>query len=92
MPGTHSPSQLCCSACAETASYYDDRLLRWPSIIWNGLVIVSTIPIGGHYYVDLIAGAAMFAVIVVILFRAPAAAASGSSRQDPIGALATRAE
>jgi membrane-associated phospholipid phosphatase len=25
--------------------------------VWNALVIVSTVPVGGHYLIDLIAGA-----------------------------------
>lgn len=32
-------------------------VLRWPVLALNLLVIVTTIPMGGHYYVDLIAGA-----------------------------------
>jgi membrane-associated phospholipid phosphatase len=36
--------------------------LAW---LWAGLIIVSTIPIGGHYVIDLIAGAALWIVIVL---------------------------
>jgi membrane-associated phospholipid phosphatase len=39
------------------AAWRDDRYLRWPMFVWNGLVIVSTVPVGGHYLIDLIAGA-----------------------------------
>jgi len=38
------------------AAWRDDRYLRWPMFIWNALVILSTLPIGGHYVVDVIAG------------------------------------
>lgn len=87
------PSIHTCLALAVAYAYYDDRLLRWPSIAWNGLVIVSTIPIGGHYYVDLIAGAAMFAVIVAILSRTPVrAAAPCASWREPNGELTPRVE
>ena len=30
--------------------------LRWPALAWSVLTIVSTIPMGGHYVVDLAAG------------------------------------
>jgi membrane-associated phospholipid phosphatase len=39
------------------AAWRDDRYLRWPMFGWNGLVIVSTVPVGGHYLIDLVAGA-----------------------------------
>jgi membrane-associated phospholipid phosphatase len=45
------------------AAWRDDRYLRWPMFIWNGLVIVSTVPVGGHYLVDLLAGALAWLVI-----------------------------
>lgn len=32
-------------------------VLRWPVLALNLLVIVTTIPMGGHYFVDLLAGA-----------------------------------
>jgi membrane-associated phospholipid phosphatase len=32
------------------------RMLRWPALTWNALMFFSSIPIGGHYAVDLIAG------------------------------------
>jgi membrane-associated phospholipid phosphatase len=40
------------------------RGMRWvfvPMLIWNSLTIVSTLPIGGHYGVDLIAGGLVWA-------------------------------
>jgi membrane-associated phospholipid phosphatase len=45
------------------AAWRDDRFLKWPMFLWNGLVIVSTVPVGGHYVVDLIAGAATWFLI-----------------------------
>lgn len=38
------------------AAWRDDRFLRWPMIVWNSLVVISTVPIGGHYLVDLAGG------------------------------------
>jgi membrane-associated phospholipid phosphatase len=37
-------------------------VLAW---LWAGLIIVSTIPIGGHYVIDLIAGAVLWIAIVL---------------------------
>lgn len=55
-------------------------ILRWPAILWSALIIVSTVPMGGHYVVDLAAG--LFVWVVALLLaqwasRAPAASASG---------------
>lgn len=36
--------------------FWSIRLLRWPFAVLNGLMIVSAVPIGGHYVVDLVAG------------------------------------
>lgn len=30
--------------------------LRWPAVAWGALTIVATVPIGGHYVVDLVGG------------------------------------
>ncbi|MDN3645613.1 phosphatase PAP2 family protein [Pontixanthobacter aestiaquae] len=35
---------------------------RWPAIIWSAAVIVSTVPMGGHYAVDLAAGISVWIV------------------------------
>jgi membrane-associated phospholipid phosphatase len=51
------------------AAIYAFRAIRfcaWPAYIWNGLVIVSTIPMGGHYVTDLIAGAFVWSALAVI--------------------------
>lgn len=36
--------------------FWPIRLLRWPFVVLNGLMIASAVPIGGHYVVDLVAG------------------------------------
>jgi membrane-associated phospholipid phosphatase len=36
------------------------RFCAWPAYLWNSVVIFSTIPIGGHYVTDLIAGAVVW--------------------------------
>jgi membrane-associated phospholipid phosphatase len=57
------PSFHTAMALMTAAAWRDHRLLKWPMFIWNGLVIVSTVPVGGHYLVDLIAGALTWFVI-----------------------------
>jgi membrane-associated phospholipid phosphatase len=42
------------------------KAIRWPILFWNGVVMLSTIPVGGHYLVDIIAGTII--TIGVILF------------------------
>jgi membrane-associated phospholipid phosphatase len=39
----------------------DVRRLSIVAWVWSGLIMISTIPIGGHYAVDLVAGAAVWA-------------------------------
>lgn len=47
----------------------------WPMLAWNAVVIVSTIPIGGHYGVDLIGGALLWVAVMrfALRIRPPAA-------------------
>lgn len=56
------PSFHCCLALMIAFAYAGHRRLFPVALLWNGLVIVSTIPIGGHYIVDLLAGAALWGV------------------------------
>lgn len=47
---------------------YAVRGLRWLSVsawIWSGLTIVSAVPNGGHYIIDLIAGAAVWVIFIL---------------------------
>jgi membrane-associated phospholipid phosphatase len=50
------PSFHTAMALMTAAAWRDDRLLCWPMWLWNGAVIFSTVPIGGHYVVDLAGG------------------------------------
>lgn len=45
--------------------------VRWPAFILNVLVIVSTLPEGGHYLVDLFAGGAIAVVAILVVSRVP---------------------
>lgn len=64
---------------------------------WCGLVLISTIPIGGHYVIDLVAGAVVWALVGAIAARIEAstmadAAARGTSLEAaPERSFAVRA-
>ncbi len=47
--------------------FWSSRLLRWPFLLLNLAMLVSSVPIGGHYIVDVLAGAAVgwFAILLV---------------------------
>jgi membrane-associated phospholipid phosphatase len=57
------PSFHTSMALMTAAAWRDDRFLKWPMFLWNALVILSTVPVGGHYLVDLIAGALTWFVV-----------------------------
>ncbi|MGD0761829.1 MAG: phosphatase PAP2 family protein [Roseiarcus sp.] len=46
--------------------------------VWAALVIVSAIPVGGHYVIDLIAGGALWGVVAVIASRMRGTAADAA--------------
>jgi hypothetical protein len=48
------------------------RWVSWPAWIWCGVTLVSTIPIGGHYFVDLPGGALVWAAFAAGFARLPA--------------------
>jgi len=52
------------------------RWIRWPILIINVGMFVSAIPQGAHYLVDLIAGAAMATLSILIATRLPQALAA----------------
>jgi membrane-associated phospholipid phosphatase len=67
---------------------YALRDLRWlfrPALVWSSLIVVSTVPIGGHYVVDLIAGAAVWVAFVL-----PYAHAGGRRLMPPGAAEPSR--
>ena len=67
------PSFHTAMALMTAAAWRDDRYLRWPMFVWNGLVIISTVPVGGPYLIDLIAGALTW----ILVFRYGARWAAG---------------
>ena len=56
------PSFHCCLALMTIFATWGSRWLSAVSLVWNALVIVSTLPIGGHYAIDLPAGALLWLV------------------------------
>jgi membrane-associated phospholipid phosphatase len=42
------------------------RWLAWPMCVWCALVVVSTVPIGGHYVIDLLGGTALWLAFLAL--------------------------
>lgn len=57
------PSFHTSMALMTAAAWRGDRYLHWPMMIWNALIVLSAVPIGGHYLVDLVGGAALWVAI-----------------------------
>lgn len=45
------------------------RGIRWPAILLNGAMLVSAVPIGGHYLIDIVAGCVVAAIGISIARR-----------------------
>lgn len=60
------PSFHAAFACATAHVLMPYQYLRAPILIWTATVMASTIVIGGHYFVDVFAGIALFAAIAWI--------------------------
>ncbi|WP_426610334.1 phosphatase PAP2 family protein [Bradyrhizobium sp. McL0616] len=60
-------------------------LLRWPMLLLNILMLVSSVPVGGHYIVDVIAGSllAILAIIATSRLRSPAGRGRIASKMQP---------
>jgi membrane-associated phospholipid phosphatase len=54
------------------------RALTFLAWTWSGIILISTIPIGGHYVIDIIGGAMVWAVITLSV-RARVASHSGDA-------------
>lgn len=70
------PSFHTALALMTAAAWRDVPRVRAAMLAWQALVIASTVPIGGHYVIDLIAGAACWAVAHVLWRRAQTARAA----------------
>lgn len=60
------PSFHAAFACATAYAFMPLRRLRLPILIWTATVMASTIVIGGHYFVDVFAGIALFAAVALV--------------------------
>ncbi|MPT48189.1 MAG: hypothetical protein E2598_07170 [Sphingobium sp.] len=70
-------------------SFWQSRLLRWPMLAANIAMFISSVPIGSHYIVDLIAGSAIacFSIVAVPYLQAWSTCQRGKSlilNQRPI--------
>jgi membrane-associated phospholipid phosphatase len=45
----------------------NDRLLFWPALAFNSIVVISVVPVGGHYFVDIIGAAIALAISIAIV-------------------------
>jgi len=70
------PSFHCCLALMTIFAAVGSRWLFWTLTGWNILVLISTIPIGGHYVIDLAGGGLLWLIGVAL-----AAALSRSRRR-----------
>ena len=59
------PSFHACSAVIFAWVFWRYRLLRWPMLATNVLMFVAAVPIGGHYFIDVVAGGAAGALAVL---------------------------
>src|SRR5690606_24405508 len=50
-------------------AFWRYRLLRWAMVLINALMFMAAVPIGGHYFIDVIAGAAA-GVLAILPARA----------------------
>lgn len=82
------PSFHTALALMTAAAWRDVPRVRAAMFAWQGLVVISTIPIGGHYVVDLIAGAACWGVAHVLWRRAQKANRTTTSAGDVSPAFA----
>jgi len=60
-------------------------LLRWPMLALNLLMLISTVPVGGHYLIDVVAGSAL-AIAAILAARAWESTAEPGIELRPVGA------
>lgn len=60
------PSFHMIMAVAVGYAFRTTRLVVWPIGLWCALVAISTVPIGGHYVIDLLGGVALWLVCLTV--------------------------
>lgn len=81
------PSFHACGATILIASFWHYKLLRWPFLFINLLMMIASVPIGSHYIIDIVIGIAVGVVAVAaagVLNRAP--------RNRPVATIAGSGE
>lgn len=85
------PSFHACAAVLLAHGFWHIRLLRWPFLLLNLLMLASAIPMGGHHVIDLVAGALVAAsslpIATWIMSRAEQRALRPIAPQSAIGGL-----
>jgi membrane-associated phospholipid phosphatase len=82
------PSFHTALALMTAAAWRNVPRIRVAMFAWQGLVIISTIPIGGHYVIDLIAGAACWGLAHVLWRKAQRVNTATKSSGDVVPAFA----
>jgi membrane-associated phospholipid phosphatase len=59
------PSFHACSAVIFGWAFWRYRLLRWPMLMINVFMLIAAVPIGGHYFIDIIVGGAAGAMAIL---------------------------
>ncbi|SFO05722.1 phosphatase PAP2 family protein [Sphingomonas sp. OK281] len=59
------------------------RAIRWPAIVLNGAMLVSAVPIGGHYLIDIVAGCVVAALGLAITRRIAEPSSAGRTAYRP---------
>lgn len=59
------PSFHACSAVIFGWAFWRYRLLRWPMLMINALMFIAAVPIGGHYFIDVVVGGAVGALAIL---------------------------
>jgi membrane-associated phospholipid phosphatase len=60
------PSFHAAMALMTAYAFRDVRWLFGPICIWSGLTLLATMPIGGHYAVDVVAGAGVWSIFALL--------------------------
>lgn len=75
------PSYHAAAAVIMARAFWDLKPLRWPMLALNAAMFLSAAPIGGHYFVDLIAGALIAATVILTVDRLGLGRVHGASIQ-----------
>jgi membrane-associated phospholipid phosphatase len=72
------PSFHTALAVVTTWAFWRTRTLAYSAVALNALVIASTVPVGGHYFIDVFAGGAIAVAAILAINRQRAATRTGT--------------